>query len=78
LLTEQIYEKNESIIFIDGFTLEGPLLHRNMIEKAGFVEKKFFIYADDTEYSIRLFKNNIKLGIVKEAFVNRLLPSPTL
>jgi GT2 family glycosyltransferase len=75
-LTEEIYNNNEVIISAEGVTLEGPLLHRSMVEKVGFVEKKFFIYADDTEYSVRLIKNGVKLGIAKEAKLNRLLPAP--
>ena len=78
LLSKNIYEQNKTFIPIEGFTLEGPLFHREMLEKVGFVEKNFFIYADDTEYSIRLLKCGIKLGIVKDAIIDRLLPSPVL
>ena len=77
MITEEIYEQNKDYVLVDGMTLEGPFFHRSMLEKIGFVEKNFFIYADDTEYSIRLLKNNIKMAIIKDAKINRLLPFPT-
>jgi len=70
------YDNADSVVYIDGMTLEGPLLHRKMLEKIGFVEKNFFIYGDDTEYSVRLLNNGFKLCIVKDAKINRLLPFP--
>ena len=65
------------IIFVEGFTFEGPIFHRNILEKIGLAEKNFFIYADDTEYSVRIFKQNIKTVIVKKAIFRRQLPFPT-
>jgi GT2 family glycosyltransferase len=76
IFTELEYNKNAQFIEIQGITLEGPIFHRSMFEKVGFVEKNFFIYADDTEYSIRLYKQKVKMGIVKDAIMNRLLPIP--
>jgi GT2 family glycosyltransferase len=62
------------LTYIDGTTLEGPLFHRTMLERAGCVDAKFFIYADDTEYSIRLGKAGIKKAIVAKAKLQRMLP----
>ena len=67
--------KNE-IIPVEGFTFEGPIFHRSILEKIGFAEKKFFIYADDTEYSIRALKQKFKAIIVKNAVMRRQLPFP--
>ena len=64
------------IIPIEGFTFEGPIFHRNVLEKIGFADKKFFIYADDTEYSIRALKQKIKACIIKKAVLKRQLPFP--
>ena len=74
VFTEDDYNYSESLICVEGITLEGMLLHRSMIEKVGYVEKGFFIYGDDTEYSVRLLRNNIRISIVKEAVIHRLLP----
>ena len=66
---------NETIS-IEGFTFEGPIFHRSIFEKIGFAEKKFFIYADDTEYSIRILKQKLKVILVKNAILRRQLPFP--
>jgi len=65
-----------SLVFVDGMTLEGPLFHRSVYERIGFVEKDFFITGDDTEYSIRMKKNGIKAAIVTDAIFHRQIPYP--
>jgi GT2 family glycosyltransferase len=64
------------VIYADGVTLEGPLFHRSMYDKVGFVVSDFFIYADDTEFCIRLMKAGIRKGIIRNAVLQRLLPIP--
>lgn len=59
---------------VEAFTFEGPLMHRNVIEKVGLPEKGFFIYGDDTEFSIRALKNNMKAAIIRDAIFIRLIP----
>ncbi len=61
------------LIQCDGITFEGPFLHRSTIDKIGFPEKNFFIYGDDTEYTIRAFKNGINSFIVINSRLNRRL-----
>jgi GT2 family glycosyltransferase len=56
-----------------GITFEGPLIHRNIVEKIGYPEKKFFIYADDSEYFIRAAKAGAKIEIFRDARFNRKL-----
>lgn len=50
-----------------GITFEGPLVHRKIIEKIGLPEKKFFIFADDTEYFIRASKAGFTIRVVTNA-----------
>ena len=64
--------KNDYIPAV-GITFEGPLIHRSIIEKIGFPEKDFFIYADDSEYFIRAHKAGAKISIFKNAILNRKL-----
>lgn len=59
-----------------GITFEGPLIHRKVIEKIGFPNKKFFIYADDTEYFLRAFKQNFIGTVIFYANFDRQLPMP--
>ncbi len=61
-------------IEIEGFTFEGPLFHRNLIEKIGLPEKGFFIYADDTEFSVRAKKAGLKAAISTKARLDRMIP----
>ncbi len=65
---------NKDMFYVEGFTLEGPMFHYSMFEKAGFVNEKFFILADDTEYSIRLNKKGIKAAIIPSAVLHRQIP----
>ncbi len=50
-LTNEEYIKN--FVNIDFASFVGPLFSRNVIEKIGFPNKEFFIWFDDTEYSLR-------------------------
>jgi GT2 family glycosyltransferase len=56
-----------------GITFEGPIMHRSLVEKIGFPEKKFFIYGDDTEYFIRASKAGADIVVVCDARLNRKL-----
>jgi GT2 family glycosyltransferase len=49
-----------------------------LVDKIGFPEKNFFIFADDTEYFIRAKKADYDMFIVKSAKMDRLLPAPNL
>jgi len=67
--------KNE-LIQAEAIAFEGPIIHRSIIERIGLPEKKFFIFADDTEYSIRARKENYQIFISRDAKLNRLLELP--
>jgi GT2 family glycosyltransferase len=56
-----------------GITFEGPIIHRSIVEKIGFPEKNFFIYADDSEYFIRANKAGAKIQVFTNAILNRKL-----
>ncbi len=60
----------------EGITFEGPLFHASYVEKIGLPEKKFFIFADDTDYMIRLVKAGAKCILVRDAKLQRKLPVP--
>ncbi len=62
------------VISATGITFEGPLIHRSIIEKIGFPEKKFFIYADDSEYFIRAEKAGAIIVVVRDAAMHRKIP----
>lgn len=60
---------------IDVFTFEGPLIHRDVVAAVGKPNAQFFIIADDTDYSIRVYKEYGPLAsaLANETAVNRLL-----
>ncbi len=66
----------QEYIEAEGITFEGPLFASTYVEKIGLPEKKFFIYADDTDYMIRLVKAGAKCIIVRDAKLQRKLPVP--
>lgn len=65
-----------SKISAEGMTFEGPIFHRNVIEKVGLPEKKFFIYGDDTEFLLRTLKAGYKQFIISDAKLFRQIPPP--
>jgi GT2 family glycosyltransferase len=66
------------LVRADGLTFEGPFFHRNLITSIGLPEKKFFIYADDSEYMIRAKKGGFQPFVVINANIDRLLDVPDL
>lgn len=60
----------------EGVTFEGPIFHRNLVEKIGLPEKKFFIYGDDTEYFVRSLKYGFIQYIIPDAKLFRQIPPP--
>lgn len=71
-----IISKNDlsnDYVYAEGITFEGPLIHRSIIEKIGFPDKKFFIYADDTEYFARALKAGAKIYVYTKVKMQRKL-----
>ncbi|MFP4527816.1 MAG: glycosyltransferase [Candidatus Kapaibacterium sp.] len=74
--TEILSEKHldRELIRAEGITFEGPMMPREVVEKLGLPEKKFFIYADDTEYFARAKGAGIDCWLVRDAHLQRRLP----
>lgn len=60
----------------EGPTFEGALFHRNIITKIGLPEKKFFIFADDTEYFIRAKRAGAKIIVNTQSRMHRMIDPP--
>lgn len=65
-------------IEVQGPTFEGPLFAKELISKVGLPEKKFFIFADDTEYFIRAQRAGYKMVLVRDANLIRMIDPPKL
>lgn len=55
-------------------TFEGPLVHHSVFEKVGLPDKDFFIFADDTEFFERCWRNGFPTYIVTDAKLHRMIP----
>ncbi|PML75582.1 glycosyltransferase [Enterovibrio norvegicus] len=63
--------KSEKIIDSESFPFEGPMFDRDMVEKIGLPDDKFFILYDDTDYAIRAIKSGYKIKYVSDAILYR-------
>lgn len=43
------------------------LIHKNILERVGMFDEHYYLYFEDTDFSARLAKENIKIKYVKEA-----------
>lgn len=59
-----------------GITFEGPLIHRNIIDRVGFPDTRFFVYADDTDYFIRADRAGFGIDVITAANCDRLFSLP--
>ncbi|MBS1735207.1 MAG: glycosyltransferase family 2 protein [Bacteroidetes bacterium] len=58
-------EVDQEIIFGKGHPFNGTLIHRKIIEAAGFPDKKLFLWGEETEYYYRITrKNKFKVATV--------------
>jgi len=62
----------KNYFLIEGFSFEGPLISRNIIQKIGFPDKRFFIWADDTDFCLRIKKIGGKIYYISNTNVIRV------
>jgi len=60
--TEETIKKADEngLIFNKANPFNGTFLHKNIMAKCGFIKKEMFIWGDETEYFLRISKNNFK------------------
>lgn len=61
------------LVPVEAFTFEGAFIKRQVIETIGLPEKGFFIYGDDTDYSVRVYKNGFKAAVARDAKFSRMI-----
>lgn len=66
-------DKNNVVSEIKCFPFEGPLLSRVLVRKIGLPDSKYFILADDTEYSLRALNFGATIEIVHDAVLYRTI-----
>ncbi len=63
---------SKSFFSISAMAFEGPLIHSRIISQVGFPNPNFFIFADDTDYSIRIVKKS-KIFMIPSAILTKKL-----
>lgn len=58
---------------IQAIPFEGPLIHKNAIDRIGLPDPRFFIFCDDIDYSIRARKADVAIVCEPKARATRLL-----
>lgn len=66
-------DKLPNVVEVDSGSFEGFFVHRSVIESIGFPNKEYFIFGDDTDYSIRIRRGGYRIYAIKEARVIRQL-----
>ena len=64
-------ERNNAILEISGLTFEGPLIRKEVIDRVGVVDDRYFIIHDDTDFAIRSLREGYRIGLCTEAIINR-------
>jgi len=62
---------NKHSIIAEGITFEGPLIHREVVDKIGLPDAGFFLFADDSDYFIRAKKHGFPSLIIFSAKMER-------
>ncbi len=69
------YNQSERCTFANGCCM---LLNRQIIQKTGLLDEQFFLYYEDTEYSLRAKQNDISIWYCAEALVYHKVNGSTL
>ena len=65
-LEKEQYDKNSECTYAPTCCM---LIHNSIFDRIGFMDETFFMYADDTDFCIRLTQNGIKLLYVYDSIV---------
>lgn len=63
----------ENPIEVDMVTFEGPMFHYEVLQKIGMPNRHYFIYADDSDFSLRVKKAGYRMALAPKARLNRYL-----
>ncbi len=71
---EKEFYKNRFITFASGCCL---LIKKEVIEKVGLLDEKYFLYLEDADYCLRVVKKNYKILFVAESKIYHKVNSTT-
>lgn len=64
-------KKDNQVVEIASMPFEGPLISREVIEKVGLPDSDYFIFYDDTDYSMRAKMSGYKIILCPNAIIER-------
>jgi len=62
------------VLEVQDFSFEGPLFHRDIIQKIGCPSGNFFIFCDDTEFAIKIRLSGERILLIRDAVIRRMMP----
>lgn len=68
----------DGVVRVECATFEGPLIDSTVFEKTGLPDKRFFIFADDTEFFERCWRQGFPTMITDHAKLQRMIPFDAL
>ncbi len=67
-------QKMPETVEVANVAFEGFMVHRDVVEKVGFPEPRYFIFYDDVDYALRIRKAGVKILAIRDAILRRQLP----
>lgn len=77
LSVEQKYQTRSDMpetVVVENIPFEGLMIHKEVIEKVGYPEPRYFISSDDVDYSLRIRQAGYQIYAVRDALLKRQLP----
>ncbi|WP_372882046.1 glycosyltransferase [Psychromonas sp.] len=69
------FENAKEPFGIQHIPFEGPLIPRSIFEKVGIPDKRYFIFSDDLDFSLKSLRNGFDIKCVPLAKMTRLRPA---
>ena len=70
----QSREQMPKLTEVDNVAFEGFMIHRDVVQKIGYPEPKYFIFYDDADYALRAREMGFSILAVRDAILVRQLP----
>lgn len=61
---------NDKVKRVEGLILVGFLISRTLIEKVGYPDEKYYMYHDDTDYSLRIKSSGFEILKVRDSIID--------
>jgi len=69
------FEKQTAPFDIQNVPFEGPMIPTRIFEKIGIPDKRYFIFSDDLDFSLKSLRNGFDIKCIPSAKMTRLRPA---